>query len=419
VTLALAHHLSENSPFLRTGRPLRWSRLMIGHRRQRWQRMRIAVDGRVMQDSYHGIGRHTFELVQRMADHDIELIVVRDPSRPGRLDVDGLARHPSVRLVDLAVPVVSPVAQPRWPRLLAAAAPDVLLVPYHLATPWIHRRVPTVAFVHDCIFETNPSYAPGGRRFSFAYELATRLALRRATAVATVSQATRQELRRVYGIVLADDAVVPHGVGEQFLALASAPREARPGDRHGRYVLHVGIHRPHKNHPVLIAAFAEVARVLPDVQLVLVGQVDPRFTSSVAEMIQTYGLTGRVHIRTDVDDDELLRLYRGAAAFAFPSLVEGFGLPVLEAMAAGVPTVTSDAAAVVEAANGASVVVPAGDIGAWSGALVHVLSDASFAAELVARGRHVAGQNTWERAANDTLQLLHRVATGQAERRDG
>ena len=103
---------------------------------------RIAVDGRVMQDNYHGIGRHTFELVRRLADHDVDLLVIRDPTRPGRLDVDGLA-GPRVRLVDLAVPVVSPAAQPRWPRLLAATAPDVLLVPYHLATPWVHPGVPT------------------------------------------------------------------------------------------------------------------------------------------------------------------------------------------------------------------------------------------------------------------------------------
>jgi glycosyltransferase involved in cell wall biosynthesis len=381
------------------------------------RRMRVAVDGRVMQDSYHGIGRHTFELVRRLADRDVDLIIVRDPTRRGRIDVDELADKPSVRLVDLAVPVVSLAAQPRWPRLLAAAAPDVLVVPYHLATPWLHPRLPTVAFVHDCIFEADPSFAPGGRRFRFAYETATRLALARATAVATVSQATRQELRRVYGFVLADDAVVPHGVGQQFLALTSTPSALPPGGRARRYVLHVGIQRPHKNHAVLIAAFAEVAKVLPDLQLILVGQVDRRFPTRVPELIREQALTGRVQVRCDVDDDELLRLYRGAAAFAFPSLVEGFGLPVLEAMAAGVPTVTSDAPAVVEAGGGASVVVPALDVQAWAVALLRVLTDTAFAADIAARGRRVAALNTWDRSADRTLRLLRRVAGSAAERR--
>jgi glycosyltransferase involved in cell wall biosynthesis len=380
-------------------------------------RLRVAVDGRVMQDSYHGIGRHTFELVRRLADRDVELIVVRDPTRPGRLDVDGLACNPSVRLVDLAVPVVSVAAQPRWPGLLASMAPDVLLVPYHLATPWMHARVPTVAFVHDCIFEADPSYAPGGRRFGLAYQIATRLALARATTVATVSQATRQELRRVYGITLDDDAVVPHGVGEQFLAVAGSPRPAGRDDLGGRYILHVGIHRPHKNHAVLLAAFAEVARALPDVQLVLVGQVDRRFPTPVPELIRQCELADRVQLRSTVDDMELLRLYRGAAAFAFPSLVEGFGLPVLEAMAAGVPTVTSDAPAVVEAACGASVVVPARDVRAWSTALLRVLTDARLAAHVAARGQRVAARNTWDRAADRTLRLLERLGGPRLNRR--
>jgi glycosyltransferase involved in cell wall biosynthesis len=381
--------------------------------RRRIARLRVAVDGRVMQDNYHGIGRHTFELVRRLADRDVDLLVVRDPTKPGRLDVDGLGGHPRVRLIDLPIPVVSPAAQPRWPRLLTATAPDVLLVPYHLASPWVHPRVPTVAFVHDCIFEAHPSFAPGGRRFRVAYEMATRLALARSTVVATVSEATRQELWRLYGRALADDAVVPHGVGDQFRALAGGS----PERRRRRYVLHVGAQRPHKNHAVLIAAFAQVARLLPDVDLILVGQPDRRFPPTVPRLIQTHALTDRVQVRETVDDHELRTLYAGAAAFAFPSVVEGFGLPVLEAMAAGVPTVTSDAAAVVEAAGGASLVVPAHDIPAWAQAMLRVLTEAPLAADLAGRGCRVAADHTWDRAADRTLRLLDRVSGRQSARR--
>jgi glycosyltransferase involved in cell wall biosynthesis len=300
---------------------------------------------------------------------------------------------------------------------LTATAPDVLLVPYHLASPWVHPRVPTVAFVHDCIFEAHPSYAPGGRRFRVAYQMATRLALARSTVVATVSEATRQELWRVYGRTLADDAVVPHGVGDQFRALAGAPSR-RPSERcQGRYVLHVGAQRPHKNHAVLIAAFARVAQMLPDVRLILVGQPDRRFPPIVPRLIRTLALADRVEVRETVDDDELLTLYAGAAAFAFPSVVEGFGLPVLEAMAAGVPTVTSDAAAVVEAAGGASLVVPAHDTRAWAQALLRVLTDVPLAASLAGQGRRVAADHTWDRAADRTLRLLDRVSVGRPERR--
>ena len=377
---------------------------------------RIAVDGRVMQDNYHGIGRHTFELVRRLADRDVELLVIRDPSKPGRLDVDGLA-GPRVRLIDLAVPVVSPAAQPRWLRLLAATAPDALLVPYHLATPWVHPGVPTVVFVHDCIFEANPAFAPGGRPFQLAYQMATRFALARSTMVATVSEATRRELRHRYGRILPDDAVVPHGVGDQFRALATGPRPRLPRRYPRRYILHVGALRPHKNHALLIAAFAEIARKLPDVDLVLVGQPDRRFPSRVPDLVRARELTGRIQVLEKVGDEELLGLYAGAAAFAFPSLVEGFGLPVLEAMAAGVPTVTSDTPAVVEAGGGASLVVPALDCDAWVQALLRVLTDAPLAADLIARGRRVAAGHTWDRAADRTLRLLESACARRVNRR--
>lgn len=371
--------------------------------------LRVAVDGRVMQNRYHGIGRHTFELVRHLADRDVDLVVVRDPTEGGRFDVDGLGAHPSVRLLDLAAPVTSLWMQARWPRLLASVAPDVLLVPYHLASPWVHPRVPTVAYVHDCIFETDSAYAPGGPRFRLMYRLATRLALSRATAVATVSQATRWELRRHYGVALDDDAVIPHGVGEQFLALDRTRRPPASAPGASPYVLHVGVQRPHKNHAVLLTAFADVARVIPEVRLILVGDADTRFPTTVPVMIRDLEIGERVEVRSHVDDDELLQLYQRASAFAFPSLVEGFGLPVLEAMAAGVPTVTSDAAAVVEASHGASLVAPALEPRAWADALIRILTNPVLAADLTTRGRGVAAHNTWEHAADCTLRLLERL----------
>jgi glycosyltransferase involved in cell wall biosynthesis len=367
--------------------------------------LRVAVDGRVIHDRYHGIGRHTFELVRRLADRPVDLVVIRDPTPAGRLDVDGLATHPSVRLVDFPAPVVSAAAQRHWPALLTSVRPHVLVVPYHLATPLWHPGVPTVAFVHDCIFEKDPRFCPGGRRFQVLYRAATRLSLSRATAIATVSRATRQDLRAAYHVALADSAVIPHGVGEQFRTLGTLKRHSSSPP----YVLHVGAHRPHKNLGMLVRAFARVAREVPRARLVLVGDDDPRFPARLPELARALGIGDRVDVRRGIPEAALLELYRGASAFAFPSLVEGFGLPVLEAMAAGLPVVTSDAPAVVEAAGGASLVVPRGDPQAWAAALVRVLTDARVTADLVPRGRRVAAESTWDRAADRTLALLESV----------
>jgi glycosyltransferase involved in cell wall biosynthesis len=348
------------------------------------------VDGRVLQNRYHGIGRHTYELVGRLAERGVELVVVHDPAAPTRLDVPGLCRRGAVRLVPFTDPVVSPWAQPRWPGLLRAERPGV----------------PTVTFVHDCIFESFPQARPAGRLFGPKYRAVTRLALNRSTAIATISNATRGDLARHYGVEVAADAVIPHGVGEQFASLEPVEDPARAS----RYILHVGVHRPHKNHATLLAGFARVAAELPDVRLVLVGQPDERFPTAVRDAAAGLGIADRVEVRVHVADDELLDLYRNASVFAFPSLVEGFGLPVLEAMAAGVPTVTSDAPAVVEAAAGASVVCEATDAAEWGRALLRVLTRPELASRLRAEGRAVARACTWDRSAERTETLLREVA---------
>jgi len=158
-----------------------------------------------------------------------------------------------------------------------------------------------------------------------------------------------------------------------------------------------------------VRAFARVAREVPRARLVLVGDDDPRFPARLSGLAHTLGIGDRVDVRRGIAEAALLELYRGASAFAFPSVVEGFGLPVLEAMAAGLPVVTSDAPAVVEAAGGASLVVPSGDPQVWAAALVRVLTDARVTADLVPRGRRVAAVSTWDRAADRTLALLESV----------
>jgi len=371
--------------------------------------MRILVDGRVMQDRYHGIGRVTFELLRELSTRDVRLIVLHSRDS-GRLPVSELLAEPAVQPVPSYVPVASLRSQAELRRAVRAHRPDAVYVPYHLSAPLLPVGAPVVTMVHDCIFERQAA-ASGRSAFSVAYRTATRLALRSAATVLAPTQATRRDIERFYGVRLPQQAVVPSGVGAQFFSVQSrAGRRPRPAGLPGRYILHVGARRPHKNQQVLVAALAELRGSYPDLGLVLVGQRDPRVRDEAGELIARLGLADQVWQFTQADDDTLLDLYANAAVFAFPSVIEGFGLPVLEAMAAGLPVVASDAEAVQEAAGDGALIVPAESASDWVKALDQVLGDPGYAAELRDRGMAVAAGRTWRRTADLTLEAITRAA---------
>lgn len=378
--------------------------------------LRILVDGRVMQDCYHGIGRYTFELMCELSKCDVDLIVLHNPDS-GRLDVNKLVARPNVRAVPSRVPVASIRTQWELLRTVLTFRPEVVFVPYHLTTPLFHGRIPVVSVIQDCIFERNAA-SNGRSAFSLLYGAATRLAIHSATTLLTPSQATRYDINRFYGAELPSEAIVPYGVGAQFFSMTGQSSRLQT-DLPERYILHVGARRPHKNQRVLVEALAALRASHPDLGLVLVGQFDPRVPDEVGELIKRLGLSNCVRQYTQADDDMLLNLYANASVFAFPSLIEGFGLPVLEAMAAGIPVVASDAKAVQEAADGGALIVAAQVTGEWIRALDQVLSDPDFAQDLRSRGQAVAARHTWGRSADLTFRALDSAARDAKGRKHG
>jgi glycosyltransferase involved in cell wall biosynthesis len=380
-----------------------------------WGPLSILVDGRVMQDRYHGLGRYTFELLSELSQRQVDLTILYNPDR-GRLNVGELLARPAVRAVPSRVPVVSLRSQWLLWRSVLAFRPDAVFIPYHLSTPVLHGRVPVVSLISDCVFEREAA-DHGRSAFSVAYAAATRLAVRSAATLATLSAASQQDIRRFYRVELPAAAVLSAGVSRRWFSVTGRPRPAGL-DLPDRYILHVGAQRPHKNQRVLVEALAALRSELPDLGLVLVGQPDPRCPDEVGELTATLGLSDRVRRYTHIDDQTLLGLYANAAVFAFPSLAEGFGLPVLEAMAAGLPVVASDAEAVQEAAGGGAIIVPARAASEWARALARVLGDPQLARVLTELGRAVAARHTWSRSAERALALLTASARGEATEGD-
>ena len=272
---------------------------------------------------------------------------------------------------------------------------DAVHAPTPLAPPAPRRGCDLVVTVHDTVPWTHPG---GLTQHGIGWHRRViRRAARRADAVVVPTAAVAHELPQ-YVPCHAPVHVVGAGVST---AVAGVPKDAAEiATRLGlppRYVLAVGTVEPRKGIDTLLAALA--APHAPDLPVVLAGQpgwgrVDP------AALARQSGLDpGRVHVLGRISDPELAAVLHGAAVLAAPSRAEGFGLPVLEAMAAGVPVVHSDAPALVEVAGGAGVAVRRDDPDALAAALHAVLSDSIRAQGMVVAGQRRAQRFTWERTA--------------------
>ncbi|MGH9169315.1 MAG: glycosyltransferase family 4 protein [Acidimicrobiales bacterium] len=179
---------------------------------------------------------------------------------------------------------------------------------------------------------------------------------------------------------------------------ASGPARQRP------YVLAVGTIEPRKDYPTLVSAFSQIMQEEPDLGLVIAG-AEGWGSQALEETIQATGSAARVRRLGYVSRERLSSLVAGASVLAYPSLYEGFGLPPLEAMAAGVPVVASDAGPTREVLGDGAVIVPSGDVAELASGLLRVIGDSSLRAELVARGRARAAMYTWDATARAMIDL--------------
>ena len=293
---------------------------------------------------------------------------------------------------------------------MLARPPEVLFVPAHVI-PAVHPRR-SVVTVHDLGYLHYPeAHLPAARRY---LDWSTRWSASRAAAVLADSAATKADLVRAYGIAAEKVHVVHLGRDEGLAraadpaALAAAAAAARA--RYGvgpRYLLYVGTLQPRKNLGRVIAAFATLAgRPAADgVQLVLAGKQGWLY-QDLAAQVDRLGVAGRVLFPGYIAADDLPALLRGALAFVFPSLYDGFGIPVLEAGACGVPVITSNTSSLPEVAGDAALLVDPHDVDAIAAAMERLLADDALRAELIRRGHENVKRFSWEKCARETLAVL-------------
>lgn len=291
--------------------------------------------------------------------------------------------------------------------------PDVLFVPAHVVP--LRHPPRTVVTIHDLGYLYFPHAHTARRRIEL--HLSTRWSARVASHIIAISHATRAALVSHYGIAPHKITVIHHGVAPSFHPITDTATLTAVRARYGMggpYLLYVGTIQPRKNLVRLIDAFAQAIQhgaMDEGVSLVIAGKRG-WLTQAIERRAAEQGIAQRVHLTGYVDDADLPALLSGALAFVFPSLYEGFGMPVLEAMACGTPVLTSTTSSLPEVAGDAALLVPPHDTAALAEALAQLVSDAALRDSLRERGTEWAKQFTWKRCAEQTRA----VVLGEIER---
>jgi glycosyltransferase involved in cell wall biosynthesis len=264
-----------------------------------------------------------------------------------------------------------------------------------------------VVTVPDTIWITHPDGSPTHRLWR---AVVPRVA-RRSRRVMTISHAAAVEVTRELGVPADRLDVVPLGFRPPVAGELTPEAELRGrlGLGSGPIVLNVGQKRPHRNLGRLVGALVAVRAAVPGAQLVLPGPPDEVHEAALRAQAAALGIADALHIPGFVSAADLEGLYAAAGAFVLPSLVEGFGLPVLEAMARGVPVACSEGSAPAEVAGDAALLFDPRSEPAIAAATVALLTDPAERARLAAAGPQRAGAYTWERCAEATMQSYRRA----------
>ncbi len=366
--------------------------------------MSIIIDARTATDHFPGIGRYVVNLARAMVPllgKDERLIILRDPTQPSSWDLTTLTVE-QVQVVDAPISPFSLRQQWVIPRILRRLGANVYHSPYYLMPYCL--KVPAVVTMYDLIPLLFPQHVSPIARLLFRWM--TALALRAASRVIVISQATHRDLLTFYHLPPQKVTAIPLAADPGFHPPPPTEIErvrrkyALPED----YLLYLGINKPHKNLVRLIDAFSRFTFHVSRFTLVIAGAWDSRYPEP-RQRAEALGLENVVRFLGPVPEADLPALYSGATLFVFPSLYEGFGLPVLEAMACGTPVVCSNTSSLPEIVGEAALTFDPLDVEGMAAKIEEALGNEALREEMRGKGLQQAAKFSWERTAQETLKV--------------
>ncbi len=370
------------------------------------QRMRIGVDARLVHHQPAGISNYTRHLLRALSQLDLEdEFITFQHRRHG----DPLIDRPKFRRVTLYAPVHSRLEQYMLPVELLRFQLDVLHSTDFI--PPIYTHIPTVITVHDLAFLHYPHFVTAK---SAAFYGQIDRAVRVAHHVIVPSESTKKDLIAMLGVQASKISVIYEAAAETYRPLPIAETRAQISQRFNlpaSYILFVGTIEPRKNIPGLLHSFANLRQQYGHLEsgLVIAGSQGWLYDETV-ETAKKLNLDSAVHFIGRVSDDELHKLYVGARLHVHAAHYEGFGLPPLEAMACGTPTIVSNVSSLPEVVNDAALLVDPNNLDELTIAMHRLLSDDRLHAEMSEKGLRRAACFSWRRAAEATLEVYRRVA---------
>jgi len=312
----------------------------------------------------------------------------------------------------VVVPEHKPAARLAWeqmvfPRLIRQKGID-LLHSLHYTRPW---RLPCASVVtyHDMTFFLFPELHTLSKRLFFP--AAIRYSARAADALIAVSESTRQDAIRLLNIDPARIHTTPLGIPDEFQPYSNSPHLEAARLKYQlppRFILYVGLVEPRKNLPLLLRAYRSVLDQSQAPKLVIAGRMGWG-AEPVRQLIADLSLADNVHFTGYVSPEDLPFVYNLADLFVYPSSYEGFGLPPLEALACGIPVITSAVSSMPENMGEAAILIPPNDGSALSAAISEVLKNPDLCQQLAAKGPLQAAKFKWEKTARQTLAIYQQI----------
>jgi len=365
--------------------------------------LRVGIDGRSFSSAAAGVRRYVEALMPALLSLDDapELVALGGDSRVIPHGVAHIDEPPH------------PPTNAGWnlvglPRAAARARVDLIHAPAYTAPFW--APTPVVVTIHDVSYERHPEWYPYRR--DWLRRAFYRRSARSATHILTDSVFSAGEIAAAYGIPRDRITVAPLGVSEVF---ARADRQLPcelPAAVTSPFLLHVGDLHERRNLIVALEAVLEARRhfgSLPRLSLVLAG-IDAGTGASLRAVAAAAGAPEAVVQLGPVEERFLHSLYRCAAALVYPSRYEGFGLPLVEAMASGTPVIASRAGSIPEVLGAAGILLDPDDTRGWTDAIMAVVNDEALRARMRTAGKTRAGAFTWARTARTTMDVYRRAA---------